>query len=146
MAEPDLQTIADEMAIRQVLDEYCLRLEVNPFGEWLDLFTEDTVYEVYRQSLQGRDQVSAMLSQSPHGLHIPGATRIEVKGDQAETVQSYVFIPTSNDRWNAGWYLRRLVRTGQGWKIAHTTVKFGRYGELAPDEKAHKLQFPISFR
>lgn len=145
MTETEAQKIADEQAVRRVLDEYCLRLEANPFEEWLDLFTDDTVYEVYRQSLQGREKVAAMLSQAPHGIHVPGATRIDLFGDRAETIQSYLFIPTSNDRWNAGWYQRTLVRTEQGWKISRTKVKFGRYGELAPDAKAHQLQFPVSF-
>ena len=145
MTDSEIQRLADEAAIRRVLDEYCLRLEINPFEDWLDLFTEDTVYEVYRKSLRGRAEVAAMLSQAPHGLHIPGATRVDLQGDRAETVQSYLFVPTSNDRWNAGWYLRTLVRTEQGWKIARTVVKFGRYGELAADEKAHALPFPVSF-
>ncbi len=145
MTENEMQMIADELAIRRVLDEYCLRLEVSPFEEWLDLFTDDTVYEVYRQCLRGREDLGAMLSQAPHGIHVPGATRIDIQGDRAETIQSYLFIPTSNDRWNTGWYQRTLIRTGEGWKIAHTKVKFGRYGELAPDAKAHQLPFPVSF-
>lgn len=145
MPEESLQKVADELAIRRVLDEYCLRLEINEFFEWLDLFTEDTVYEVFRQSLRGREEVSAMLSQAPHGVHLPGATRITLQGDSAETVQSYLFLPTSDDRWNTGWYDRKLVRTADGWKIAHTRVKIARMGELAHDEKCRQLKFPVAF-
>lgn len=145
MSDTELQKIADELAIRRVLDEYCLRLEIDAFEKWLDLFTSDTVYEVYRQTLRGREELGALLSQAPHGVHVPGAARIDLHGDRAETVQSYLFIPTTNDRWNAGWYQRTLVRVEAEWKIAHTKVKFARYGELAPDAKAHQLQFPVSF-
>ncbi|WP_254514581.1 nuclear transport factor 2 family protein [Novosphingobium sp. G106] len=145
MSDDCLRKVADELAIRRVLDEYCLRLEINKFDEWLDLFTQDTVYDVFRQSLRGREEVSAMLSQAPHGVHLPGAARIDLEGDRAETVQSYLFIPASDDRWNSGWYLRTLVREGDEWKIAHTRVKIARIGELAPDEKARQLQFPVSF-
>lgn len=145
MPEESLQKVEDELAIRRVLDEYCLRLEINEFSEWLDLFTEDTVYEVFRQSLRGREEVSAMLSQAPHGVHLPGATRITLQGDSAETVQSYLFLPTSDDRWNTGWYDRKLVRTADGWKIAHTRVKIARMGELAHDEKCRQLKFPVAF-
>ena len=77
MADTDLQRISDELAIRGVLDEYCLRLEVNAFEEWLDLFTEDTVYHVFRRALRGREELGAMLSLAPHGVHVPGALRIE---------------------------------------------------------------------
>ncbi|MFT5606075.1 MAG: 3-phenylpropionate/cinnamic acid dioxygenase small subunit [Paracoccaceae bacterium] len=119
----DLQTVIDKQAIKDVLDEYCLRLEVNTFAEWLELFTEDTVYEVFRQTLRGHEEVTAMLSKAPHGVHIGGPARINIDGDTAETIQSYMF--TGNDRQysNNGWYYRTLVRADQGWKISHTKVK-----------------------
>lgn len=142
MADP--ASLADQLAIRSVLDEYCLRLEVNVFDEWMDLFTEDTVYEVYKLVLKGREEVTKVLSQAPHGVHMPGATRIVIDGDRAETIQSYAFVSTSTDEWNVGWYYRDLVRTAGGWKISRTRVKFGRKGDLAADERANKLAFPIT--
>lgn len=145
MTDAEMQAIADELAIRRVLDEYCLRLEVNAFEEWLDLFTDDAVYSLFRRSLSGKAEISAMLSQAPHGVHLPGAARITVNGDRAETVQSYLFVPTSDDKWNAGWYKRSLVRTDEGWKIAHTSVKIARLGDFAPDARAHGLPFPVLF-
>ncbi len=145
MTEAEMQAIADELAIRRVLDEYCLRLEVNAFDEWLDLFTDDAIYDVFRRSLRGRAEISAMLSQAPHGVHLPGAARITLDGDVAEALQSYLFVPTSDDRWNAGWYKRTLVRTEAGWKISHTSVKIARLGVHEPDTKAHALPFPVTF-
>jgi hypothetical protein len=142
--ETALAQLADESAIRAVLDEYCLRLEVNAFEDWLDLFTEDTVYEVYKMVLTGRKEMGDLLSQAPHGVHLPGATRITLDGDRATTVQSYLFISTSTDEWNAGWYLRELVRTPAGWKIARTVVKFGRKEDLPENERARRLAFPIA--
>ena len=50
MVSPNqMQKLVDEMEIRAVLAEYCLRLEVDEFEDWMDLFTEDTVYEVNRR-------------------------------------------------------------------------------------------------
>jgi ketosteroid isomerase-like protein len=138
-----LQLLQDEHAIRKVLEEYCLRLEVNQFDEWMDLFTEDTVYEVYKLVLKGRAEVTKVLGQAPHGVHIPGAARITIDADTAKTVQNYLFVSTGTDEWNAGWYFRDLVRTADGWKIARTRVKFARKGELPADERANKLAFPI---
>lgn len=140
-----MQQIFDEHAINRVLNEYCLRLEINAFDEWLDLFTDDAVYEVHRRTLHGRAEIAAMLSQAPHGVHLPGATRITVDGERAEVIQSYLFIANSNDSWNSGWYDRTLVRTSAGWKIARTVVKMARFGDLSPNEKANGLAFPISF-
>lgn len=144
MTNADLQEIADEVAIRRVLDEYCLRLEINAFDEWLDLFTDDAIYEVHRRTLKGRAEISAMLSQAPHGVHLPGATRITLDGGRAEVIQSYLFIANSNDSWNSGWYHHSLVRVADGWKIARTAVKMARFGDLTPSEKANRLEFPVS--
>jgi hypothetical protein len=138
--DTDLRIIADKIAIRSVHDEYCLRLELNPFEEWLDLFTDDTEYEVFRRTLKGRQEVFTMLSQAPHGVHLGGALRIELVGNTAETVQNYVFFGDDEAMSNTGWYYRTLVRTDDGWKISRTRVKihqrslFGRM--LPPGEEA----------
>lgn len=145
MAEAEWQAALDEWAVRKVLDEYCLRLELDEFDRWLDLFTDDSIYEVYGMTLDGRDKVAEILSKAPHGLHIGGPARITVDGDTAETVQSYAFVSTDSDDWNGGWYYRRLVRQGRAWKIAHTKVKFARKGTLPPVQGGRKPVYPITF-
>lgn len=136
--DAQFQKLADELAIRTVLDEYCLRLEVNPFEEWLDLFTDDTVYEVYRRTLTGRAAVAEMLSKAPHGVHLGGPARIVLDGDRAETIQNYLFIAAEDAAWNMGWYFRTLVRTSAGWKIAHTRVQMQKIGSGTPPLLAAK--------
>lgn len=128
----EFRKLADELAIRALLSEYCLRLEVNGFEEWLDLFTDDTVYEVYRRTLRGRGEVRALLSQAPHGVHLGGPARVELDGDTAETVQNYLFIAAEDAAWNMGWYFRTLVRCGEAWKISRTVVKMQRIGTGKP--------------
>lgn len=145
MTEDAIRQIADELAIRRVLDEYCLRLELNSFDEWMDLFTDDTVYEVYKLTLEGRAKVTEVLSQAPHGVHLGGPARIEIDGDRAETIQSYAFVATGADEWNAGWYHRSLVRTADGWKISHTKVQFARKDDLPENVRARKVAFPVRF-
>ena len=128
------QDIADQLAIQTVLAEYCLRLEVNTLEEWLDLFTDDTVYEVHRRTLRGREEVSAVLSLAPHGVHIGGAARIEIQGDTAETIQNYSFLADEEKYSNNGWYYRTLVRTPAGWRISHTRVKMQKRVKADADE------------
>lgn len=125
----DVQVMADKMAIRELFEEYCLRLEVNDFEEWLDLFTPDSVYEVHRRTLNGRDEIGAMLSQAPHGVHLGGPLRITLDGDRAETIQSYAFYADDPKFDNRGWYYRTAVRTREGWRIAHTTVKIQKHAK-----------------
>lgn len=122
--ETDARHLLDRQAIQAVLDEYCLRLELNPFEQWLELFTEDTVYEVYRKILTGKRELADLLSKAPHGIHIGGPARMEISGDTAETVQNYAFHGEDEKYSNKGWYYRTLVRTDQGWKISHTRVEF----------------------
>ena len=117
-------SLADKLAIREILDEYCLRLEVNDFEEWLDLFTDDSVYEVYGKTLTGRQEISDLLSKAPHGIHLGGPMRIELNGDSAETVQSYAFYGDDDKHSNKGWYFRSLRRTDAGWRIHYTRVEF----------------------
>lgn len=123
-AAPNTASLADKMAIREILDEYCLRLEVGTFEEWLNLFTDDSVYEVYGKTLCGREAINAMLSKAPHGVHIGGPMRIAIDGDEAKTLQNYVFFGENDKYSNKGWYYRTLVRTTAGWRISHTRVEF----------------------
>ena len=132
MVPEQVQRLVDELAVRAVLDEYCLRLEVDSFEDWMDLFTEDTVYEVYKKVLRGKDEVRALLGLAPHGVHLGGPMRIMLAGDRAETVQNYLFIGGADAAWNMGWYFRTVVRTDAGWKIAHTRVRMQRIGTGKP--------------
>ncbi|MBU6266689.1 MAG: nuclear transport factor 2 family protein [Sphingomonadales bacterium] len=127
-----MKRLADELAIRALHSEYCLRLELDSFEDWMDLFTQDTVYEVHRRVLTGKDEVRAMLSQAPEGLHLGGPERITLDGDSAETVQNYLFIGGADARWNMGWYFRTLRRENGEWKIARTVVKIHKFGSGTP--------------
>jgi hypothetical protein len=118
-----LKNVEDKLAIQSVIAEYCLRLEVSDFEEWLDLFTEDCTYEIFRKTLRGRAEVAAMLSQAPGGVHLGGPLRIELDGDKAKTVQNYLFIDANKSDWNMGWYHRDLVKTEVGWKIQRMVLK-----------------------
>ena len=95
--------------------------------------------------MEGRPALADLLRLAPHGIHLPGAARIALDGDRARTVQSYAFVSTSTDEWNAGWYLRDLVRTAAGWKIARTVVKFARKEALPANPRARRLDYPVRF-
>jgi len=126
MDNDDISSLRDRQDIAALLDEYCLRLELNDFEEWLDLFADDCTYDIFRRTLRGRDEVRDMLSQAPAGIHLGGPSRIEVTGDTAETVQSYLFINSATRDQNMGWYYRTLVRTNGGWKIQHMSLKMAK--------------------
>ena len=120
----DVRALSDKLAVQELLNEYCLKLEINDFEEWLNLFTEDAVYEVYGRSLRGHAEIRNMLSKAPHGLHFGGPSRITLDGDRAETIQSYSFQADDPKYSNVGWYYRTAVRTPNGWRFAHARVQF----------------------
>lgn len=115
--------VEDTLAIRELLDEYCLRLEIDDFDAWLDLFTPDAEYEVFRRTLRGHAEIAEMLRHAPHGVHVGGAARIRIDGDSADVVQNYMFKGEDDSTSNDGWYFRTLTRTHDGWKISFMRVK-----------------------
>jgi SnoaL-like domain len=119
-----LSEIEDELAIRKVLAEYALRLELDDFETWLDLFTPDCTYEIFRRTLRGRDEVRAMLSQAPEGIHLSGSPRIELDGERARAVQNYIFINGKTREMTMGWYFHELTKSDSGWRIHALQLKF----------------------
>ena len=132
-----LGTIEDKFAVQEALDEYCLRIELNTFEEWLDLFADDAEMTLFRRTLKGRIEIAEMLSLAPHGVHLGGVSRISVTGDVAETVQNYIFVGDDESTSNNGWYFRTLVRTPEGWKISRMRVKLQK--RLPRDSQAQGL-------
>ena len=103
-----LQGIRDELDIQRVLSEYCLRLEINDFEQWLDLFTDDAVYEVHRKSLRGREEIAAVLSLAPHGVHIGGAVRIDRVATQRRLYRTTCSLATKTSSRTMAGTIERL--------------------------------------
>jgi hypothetical protein len=109
-----------------VLAEYCLRLEVDDIESWLELFTEDCEYLIFRRTLRGRDEIRAMLSKAPPGIHLAGYPRVVLAGDEATTVQSYIFVDRTSRDVLTGWYHAQLVRSADDWQIRQFQVRLDR--------------------
>jgi len=97
----------------------------------MDLFTDDTVYEVFKRELRGREQVSAMLSQARKAFTWAGV-RVELQAIVRRRFRTTCSRLTATSG-NMGWYHRTLVRAGGTWKISHTKVTIGRKGALEPE-------------
>jgi 3-phenylpropionate/cinnamic acid dioxygenase small subunit len=118
-------TPEDHVAITQLLARYCLTLDHDDIDGWVALFTPDAVYEVYGRSFAGHDGLRKMMSGAPGGLHLGGPPVIHMlDGDQAETQQNLLFIDRTDDVTRSAVYTDRLVRTDDGWRIAHRRCRF----------------------
>ena len=88
-----MPTIADDHAeIRNLLAKYCLLLDLDDMDGWLQLFTDDAVYEVYGHQGVGRDGIRKLLTGAPGGLHLGGPPVIELDGDRATTLRNLLFV------------------------------------------------------
>lgn len=125
MAERDL---ADRAAITDLLHAYCRALDEMDLDAIAALFTEDCVVS-YGPSLESRGAARlvadlARLWRWRRTSHHLSNVTIRVDGDGAEA-ESYVIAwheaPDGRTATLFGQYRDRLVRTGQGWRIARRT-------------------------
>ena len=61
-------SLADDHAeIRNLLAAYCVLLDLDDMDRWIQLFTDDAVYEVYGASGVGHDGIRTLLTGAPEG-------------------------------------------------------------------------------
>jgi SnoaL-like domain len=120
-----MPTVADDHAeIRNLLAKYCLLLDLDDMDAWLQLFTDDALYEVYGQQGVGHDGIRTLLTGAPGGLHLGGPAVIELDGDRATTLRNLLFVDASSGEQRSAVYDDDLVRTAEGWRIARCRCRF----------------------
>lgn len=125
-------TAADDRAeIHDLLARYCLLLDLDDMDAWLELFTQDGVYEVYGRRAEGRDGIRRLLTGAPGGLHLGGPPVVDLDGDRATTLRNLLFVDRSTGEARQAVYDDDLVRTADGWRIARCRCRFHGPGGLA---------------
>ncbi len=130
-------TADDHAEIRNLLARYCLLLDLDDMDSWLQLFTDDAVYEVYGHRGVGRDGIRKLLTGAPGGLHLGGPPVIELDGDRATTLRNLLFADASTGEQRSAVYDDDLVRTADGWRIARCRCRF-----ITPDGLADRPPKP----
>src|SRR5262249_1576522 len=119
--------LEDKDAIRELLALYCFHFDGGRFDDWLELFTEDGVFDVKGVGrYAGRDQLRAFLKNLPLTDGKPGMKRWVMngvgEGDGASaSAQSYVLVARGGGRLDlgvAGRYQDRLRRVDRRWRFA----------------------------
>ena len=115
----------DHVAIVQLLARYCLLLDLDDVDGWVGLFLDDARYEVYGRSWDGHDALRSMMGAAPGGLHLGGPPVIEMQGsDRARTLRNLLFVDRESGEARNAVYEDALVRTADGWRIAHVRCRF----------------------
>ena len=136
------QRIQDELDIRALLAELAFQADDGELDTYLDLFTEDAVWEMPANAaagvpaarLEGRADISASVQQRRAiGVQGPGTgamhhlttMRIHVHGDEGSGYVYYQFIGLVDGRpalRTVGRYHDTYRRTADGWKLSARTV------------------------
>ena len=127
-----LKKIDDERAIRILLTDYCLALDIMDLTAVANIFTEDCVVKFgpdERLNSQGRKQVAKSLermwrwSRTSHHL---SNVKIKFEGEDCAFSTSYVLAwhekPNKKTATIYGQYHDELVRKINGWQIRRRTM------------------------
>jgi SnoaL-like domain len=131
--EARVEQLEDEKAIRDLLTHYSFGADLFRGSAWVDLWTEEGVYDLYSGGQNGppiRHAGSAELMQlitgpgmPPEGRsqhHTDGPVIVRIEGDRA-FVEGYsitlVNRPTGNEVWNMGFSSWILQKVDGRWRI-----------------------------
>lgn len=105
--------------------------------EYVDLFTDDALWEMPGNAIQGRDNLLAgaierrsagTVGPGSNTRHVITTQAVAVDGDEAISDAYWQFwVNTATEPSIAlfGTYRDRMARTDGGWKLAHRTISYG---------------------
>lgn len=132
----DLQSLADRLAIHDVLVRYSAAIDTKNFAMLDDVFAPDGIGD-YRASGGIRGNLAEIKEWLGQALaiftvvqHLVTNLTIELRGDEAVT-SCYLFNPLGYPRddgttemlWCGAIYRDRLVRTANGWRIRERVIQ-----------------------
>ena len=131
---------ADHQAIMELTATYCWALDEKAFERLRGVFLPDATARLGSSSQSGIEEiierVSTTLARFERSQHMVGTHLIEIDGDTATCrcyLQAQHIRPAGEEPpllTVGGRYEDRLVRTADGWRIAHRTlVSMWRSGE-----------------
>jgi ketosteroid isomerase-like protein len=120
--------LEDKNAIRELTADYCFHIDNARFGPWLDLWTDDAVFEVDGKVVRGRAELEQftgtirLVDGKPPVKHCVMNQIIDVQGDRA-TAKAYLLTVVKRKDGSvitatAGVYSDKLVRTRAGWRFS----------------------------
>jgi ketosteroid isomerase-like protein len=137
-----MATILEEKdGIHETIANYCFHFDGAEFDKWVDLFTDDGVFDAGAMGVQkGKDALRAFLKNikltngSPMMKHCVMNEVIKVDGDKA-TAKSYIVVVRSKGEGAlvnglAGRYEDQLVKQDDRWLFKSRKVHFDLMGDM----------------
>jgi uncharacterized protein (TIGR02246 family) len=116
--------VDDRAAIRDLLATYALTLDADDIDGCLELFADDGEFQVYGKTLS-RDRIRKMFIRAPRGMHLTGATQINVDGPTATARSQVLFVDSSTHQMRPALYDDELVIDAAGqWRFRSRRCQF----------------------
>jgi hypothetical protein len=125
--------LEEKDAIREVLAEYCFRLDGGRYDDMAALFTEDGIWETDfgkgtgRAGIAGhaRDIRARAGGNRPRAVHLTTNIVIALNGEEAEVRSNWTVVQNSPDGptvSSGGAYLDRMVKRDGRWLFRHRKI------------------------
>lgn len=113
-----------QAAIRELLAAYALTLDADDIDGCLALFTNDAEFVVFGKTLSGPNRIRKMLTRAPRGMHLTGATLVDVD-DLTATVRSQVlFVDSTTHQLRPALYDDEVVNLDGRWRFRRRRCQF----------------------
>jgi hypothetical protein len=128
----------DKEAIRELLSEYCFRMDTFQFAELGELFTEDGEWIAPYSRARGPAEIAQLMARNipaePRRKHFIMNSLIQLDGDRATARTSYLVILQAAGAGLvpsvAGTYVDALLRTPDGWRFRERRLVHDLRAEL----------------
>jgi len=125
--------LAEKDAIREVLAEYCFRLDGGHYDDMAALFTEDGTWDtafgaaIGRAAIaqQARDIRARTGDNRPRAIHLVTNIVIALNGNEAEVRSNWTVVqnsPTGPKIGSGGGYADRMVKEGGTWRFRYRKI------------------------
>jgi hypothetical protein len=115
--------MSDEKEIRDLLATYALSLDVGDIEGCMKLFADAGEFLVYGETLAG-EQIREMFTRAPRGMHLCGATLVDLHGDTATARTQVLFVNSSTHQLRLALYDDQLVRSAGRWRFRRRRCQF----------------------
>jgi hypothetical protein len=132
----DDTTIADVIAIEQLLARYAVGMTKDDIDAVMDVFTPDGTYSAFGDTYTLND-FPRLVAAAPKGLFLTGTPALELDGDEGTGQQPLCFVDQTNHDMRIGWYSDTYLRTAAGWRLRTRSMTFLRKSGARDSGRAH---------
>jgi 3-phenylpropionate/cinnamic acid dioxygenase small subunit len=128
-----MSSIEEKDAIREMLAEYCFRLDGGDYDGMAALFTEDGSWDTAFGKATGRSAIAGLArdiraragENRPRAIHLVTNIAIKLGGDSAEVRSNWTVVQNGPDGpkiGSGGGYVDQVVKQGGAWHFRYRKI------------------------